>query len=235
MKVAFCVPSYVGPTPQFIEALEASLPSLDEAGIEHAAVEERGCPYISSARATTLRKALDWGADAVIFLDDDMSWQPDALLKLIQTKGDVVSGAYRFKCEEEKYMGRLFEDEQGRPIVREDGCVKAEWIPAGFLKVTKEAVNHFMGAYPELVYGPRYKPLVDLFNHGAFEGLWWGEDYAFSRRWHSCGGEIWVVPDLDITHNSRKDGPFPGNYHQYLLRQPGGSESKSPPSIVEAA
>jgi glycosyltransferase involved in cell wall biosynthesis len=230
MKVVFCVPSLEGPTKPFIEALANSIGPVIDAGWEEGVAEERGCPYISSARATMLRKALDANADVIVFLDYDLSWQPDALLKLIETPGDVVSGAYRFKIEEEKYMGRLFEDERGRPIVREDGCVKAEWIPAGFMKITTETVHKFMEAYPELTFGPRYSPRTDLFNHGAFEGLWWGEDYAFSRRWNAMGGEIWVIPDLDITHHS-KTAAFPGNYHQYLLRQPGGSHAE----IKEAA
>jgi hypothetical protein len=113
-------------------------------------------------------------------------------------------------------MGRLAEDEAGRPIVRDDGCVKAEWIPAGFLKVEATAIDAFMGAYPELCFGPRYAPSVDLFNHGAHEGVWWGEDYAFSRRWRDMGGEIWVIPDLDITHHS-KASSYPGNFHKFLM------------------
>ncbi len=228
-KVVFCVPSLSGPTPPFIEALERSIGPVIAAGWDEGTVEERGCPYISAARAKMLRQALDAKADAIVFLDYDLSWSEDALLKLIETPGEVVAGTYRFKQDAESYMGRLFADERGRPIVRDDGCVKAEWIPAGFLKITTEAVHKFMGAYPELTYGPRYAPLVDLFNHGAFEGLWWGEDYAFSRRWNAIGGEIWVIPDIDLDHHAKSpDGwkAYPGNFHQYLLRQPGGSEAK---------
>jgi glycosyltransferase involved in cell wall biosynthesis len=239
-KVIFCVPSLDGPTQSFLDAIEQSIGHVIEAGWEQGIVEERGCPYISNARSTMLRKALDAKADVIVFLDYDMSWQPDALLKLIETPGEVVSGAYRFKCEEEKYMGRLFEDERGRPIVREDGCVKAEWIPAGFLKITTGAIHKLMEAHPELCYGPRYSPSLDLFNHGAHEGTWWGEDYAFSRRWNALGGEIWVIPDLDITHHSSTEA-FPGNYHRFLLKQPGGSKSANPEpptgklSLVKAA
>jgi glycosyltransferase involved in cell wall biosynthesis len=239
-KVIFCVPSLDGPTQPFLDAIEQSIGHVIEAGWEQGIVEERGCPYISNARSTMLRKALDAKADVIVFLDYDMSWQPDALLKLIETPGEVVSGAYRFKCEEEKYMGRLFEDERGRPIVREDGCVKAEWIPAGFLKITTGAIHKLMEAHPELCYGPRYSPSLDLFNHGAHEGTWWGEDYAFSRRWNALGGEIWVIPDLDITHHSSTEA-FPGNYHRFLLKQPGGSKSSNPEppssklSLVKAA
>lgn len=223
MKVVFCTPTVGGPTAPFIDALEASIPALDAAGIDHSVVEERNCPYISQSRATMLRKALDAKADVIVFLDYDLSWNPEDIVKLIETPGQVVAGTYRFKQDEEKYMGRLFEDEQGRPIVSEDGCVRAEWIPAGFMKITVNAVDHFMRSYPELVYGPRYAPFVDLFNHGAHEGVWWGEDYAFSRRWNECGGEIWTIPDLNLTHHAQgKDGtfkPYPGNYHQFLLKQ----------------
>jgi hypothetical protein len=80
-------------------------------------------------------------------------------------------------------------------------------------------------AHPELLYGNKDKPHLDLFNHGAHEGLWWGEDYAFSRRWTALGEEIWVVPDLELTHHGKTEA-FPGNYHKFLLRQPGGRDAE---------
>lgn len=169
-----------------------------------------------------LRQAMTWDADLIVFLDHDMSWEPGELTRLVQTEGDVVAGTYRFKQAKEEYMGTLRSGPDDRPITREDGCIRAEWVPAGFLKITSFVVHKFMGAYPELVYGPRYNPSVDLFNHGAWNGLWYGEDYAFSRRWNDCGGEIWIVPDLKLTHNGPDGTPYPGDFHQFLRRQPGG-------------
>jgi hypothetical protein len=52
------------------------VPAMDAAGIEHSMVWEVGCPYVSHARATMLRKALDWGAEAIVFLDHDLSFEP---------------------------------------------------------------------------------------------------------------------------------------------------------------
>jgi len=222
-KVVICTPTITQPFPAFLASLAASVPALDAAGWEHGTVYEVGCPYISHARAVMLRKALDAKADVVVFIDHDLEWRPEDLLKLIETQGDVVAGLYRFKKEEEEYMGALTCAPDGSPILREsDGAIRGFRVPAGFLKVTKEAVDRFMGAYPELVILPRYSPTVDLFNHGAFEGVWYGEDMAFSRNWLACGGDIWIAPDLDLTHHSA-DAAFPGNYHQFLLRQPGGS------------
>jgi hypothetical protein len=160
-----------------------------------------------------------------VFIDHDVSWKPADLLTLIQTEGDVVAGLYRFKKDDEHYMG-VVDDDEGRVKVRDDGCIKATRVPAGFLKVTRAAVNRFMVAYPNLMYGEASAPSVDLFNHGAHKGAWWGEDYAFSRNWIDAGGEIYVVPDLDLTHHT-KDEAYPGNFHQFLMRQPGGSNEHS--------
>ena len=225
-KVVLCVPTLTRPFKQTLESIEASVPALEAAGYAHFMVTEIGNPYISAARSYMLRKAMDAKADIVVFIDHDLSWDKDDLVKLINTEGDVVAGTYRFKTPEEvKYMGVIQDDEKGFPICRADGCIKATRVPAGFLKITKGAVNKFMKAYPELVYGPAYEPSVDLFHHGAHDGAWWGEDYAFSRNWIACGGEIWLIPDLNLNHHSNSE-VFPGNFHKFLMSQPGGSDSK---------
>jgi glycosyltransferase involved in cell wall biosynthesis len=222
VKVVIATPTLTKPHPANVDAGLASVAALDAAGFEHMTVFETGCPYISAARATMLRKALDAKADAVVFIDHDLSWEPQDLVRLIETEGDVVAGTYRFKKDEEEYMAAIDCRPDGTPVVLPGGYLSGVRVPAGFLKVTKEAVDRFMKAFPELVYGPAYNPSVDLFNHGAHQGVWYGEDYAFSRRWRECGGQIVLVPDLDLTHHG--DKAYPGNFHRFLLAQPGGSE-----------
>lgn len=224
-KVIFCVPTLTRPYAQTLQSLKDSIPLIIEAGWEEGMVTEVGCPYISAARSTMLRKALDAKADVIVFIDHDLSWKPADLLKLIETEGDVVAGTYRFKEDEVRYMGVIQDGDNFLPVVRDDGCIKATRVPAGFLKITKEAVGKFMQAYPELMYGPAYAPSIDLFHHGAHKGAWWGEDYAFSRNWIDADGEIWLVPDLDLTHHTTEKA-FPGNFHRFLMAQPGGSDHK---------
>lgn len=222
-KVVLCVPTLTRPYQQTLDSIEASAPLLTDAGFDHYMVSEIGCPYISGARATMLRKALDIKADIIIFIDHDVSWEPKDLVTLAMADADVAAGLYRFKYDDKvEYMGVLDDDEKGFPVVK-NGLIRAERVPAGFLKVTRNAVNQFMKAYPHLMYGDACNPSIDLFNHGAHKGAWWGEDYAFSRNWKDCGGEIWIVPDVTLTHHS-KETDYPGNYHEFLLRQPGGSK-----------
>lgn len=224
-RVVFCVPTITRPYQACLDSLEASIPLIKAAGWDEGMVTEIGCPYISAARSTMLRKALDTHADVIVFIDHDLSWQPKDLLTLIETEGDVVAGTYRFKKDEEHYMGVIDDDKDALPIVRDDGCMKATRVPAGFLKITAGAVNRFMTAYPDLCYGPKFNLSVDLFNHGAHKGAWWGEDYSFSRNWIDAGGEIWLVPNLSLTHHSAEK-EYPGHFHNFMLRQPGGSEYK---------
>ncbi len=222
MKVVLCVPTIKRPYQVCLDSIRQSVPLLDAYGWEHGMVNEVGCPYISAARSTMLRKALDAKADVIVFIDHDLSWNAKDLLTLIETEGDVVAGTYRFKKDEEHYMGVIEDGEGFLPTLRADGCIKATRVPAGFLKVTKEAVGRFMVAYPALVYGPPYNPSVDLFNHGAHKGAWWGEDYSFSRNWIDAGGDIWITPNINLNHHS-EDVEYKGNFHEFMLKQPGGS------------
>lgn len=231
MKVVFATPTIKRPYAPYLEALEASVPVLDSAGIEHQVVFKVGCPYISGARAELTRAALDAKADAIVYLDHDVSWDPQDLVKLIRTEGDVVAGTYRLKQDTEEYMGVHFCDPAGRPVVRpSDGAIKARLVPAGFLKVTKEGINRFMHAFPELTYGPLFNQSVDLFNHGAVLGdrIWWGEDFCFAQRWNDKCGDLWLVPNLNIVHHGQDGTAYPGNYHNHLRRNPGGDLSANP-------
>lgn len=230
--VVFCIPIVGRPFDVTVASLEASLPLIEAAGYTHGMVQILNFPYISGGRANMLRAALDAKADFIVFIDYDVSWKPQDMLTLLDTEGDVVAGTYRCKIEEEQYMGVLETGPNYRPRVRpKDGALLAKLVPAGFLKITKEAVNQFMDAYPDLCYGPHYHQSVDLFNHGVRDRVWWGEDYAFSRRWRDKCGDIWLVPDLDLNH-STKDKVYVGNFHKFLLRQPGGSDSATPLKLV---
>ena len=230
-KVIICIPTRDRPHDACLASLEAEAPLLDAAGWDNYIAAETGSPYISHARATMLRKALDKFPDAVVFVDDDVSWTPGAVVKLLQAKGDVVAGLYRFKTENVEYMGELRTGPSGRVMGNDDGLLVATKVPAGFLKLTIRAVDVLFDKYPALIYGKPWYPQIDLFNHGAHASIfpsgssgrmWWGVDYAFSQRWIDTGEPLYVLPDLDLTHNG-KDKAYPGNYHQHLLRCPGGA------------
>jgi hypothetical protein len=217
MKVVFCT-LYLGDKPKdaFRKSLEACLPLIEANGWEHEIVVEANCPYISAARSKVLRKAYDGKADYIVFLDYDLGWTPEAMLKLLSAEGYVVAGTYRKMNDEEPYMGVFCAGLDGKPVTRQDGCIKATMIPAGFLRLSRVSVEHFARKYPELLFGNPLSPEIDMFNHGAIDHIWYGEDYAFSKRWCDSGGDLWIIPDLDLDHY-KGDTCLKGNFHRYLL------------------
>lgn len=224
-KVVFCIPTITKPYQCLLDSLEAATVFIEQKGYETFLITEVGSPYVSHARATLLRKALDAKPDIIIFLDHDLSFDPDDLLKLIETEGAYVCGTYRYKKPEVEYMGSLLTEPDGTPKVREsDGALYAYSAPAGFMKITPGMVNSMIEKYPDLCYGERHTPHVDLFRHGAYNYTWIGEDYMCSLRWIEAGFDLFIVPDLNINHHTHEE-EFKGNFHEFLLRQPGGSNA----------
>lgn len=215
MKVVFASPFLTRPTEPFIKALSNTVPAIEAMGWEHGLSQAVGNPYISCARADMTRKALDANADVIVYLDYDVSWRPEDMVKLLSIDLPVVAGTYRFKDDEIRYMATVLPGVDGQLQYNEHGCVKVDRAPAGFLKVTRGALQIFARKHPHLLYGDPLKPHIDIFNHGAHEGVWWGEDYAFCRRWAETGNDMWIYPDLNIDHHSPSK-TYKGNFLKHL-------------------
>lgn len=220
-----CLPVAPGGRPhqKTLDSIEAAVPLLEERGWDHGLTQTLGNPYISGARAEMTRKALDAKATHIVYIDWDVSFRPQDLLDILEAEGDVICGTYRTKLDndDEQYMGAIYSGDDDCPVVRADGAVKARVVPAGFLRLNLSAIERFMLAYPELCYGPQHNLSIDLFNHGAYNGLWWGEDYAFARRYNDKCGDVWILPWLQIDH-WKGERVWKGNFHDYLRKQPGG-------------
>lgn len=227
-KVCFCTPTYRRPQPEFIASLEKSVPVVLEAGFEECAAWEIGRAYISYSRALLLRKALNANADWIFFLDDDVSHEPGDLLRVLETPGDIVGGTYRFKSPQEEYMGRLNKkDGDPIPALARNGCYPAFFLPAGFLKISRAAVELMVAANPDLDFSrdtEEGRNCFDIFQHGAIkvggEKTWFGEDYAFSLRAQLARLKLWLLPDLNLGHHGKNlDGTqfdWPGNFQKFL-------------------
>jgi hypothetical protein len=245
MKVCFATPTPAKPFIEMNDSAIAEVPFMREAGLEDEPwLWEVGSAYVSYARALLIQKAFRiWKDDdgCIVFIDHDLSWKPGELTKLVQTPGDVVAGTYRFKSPDEEYMGRL-DKAEGAPIpeLNKYQCLPASLVPAGFLKITRTAIEIFIRKYSNLNFSrdlPNQDFCYDLFSHGTINNTWFGEDYAFCLRWRALGLPIWLRPDLDITHHGRNlDGEafsFPGNYWRFL-NSPEGQVLERPKGSIQS-
>lgn len=185
-----------------------------------------GDPYIQKARNKLVHNFLKSNSNIFIFIADDIEYTPNELLLLIETPGDVVCGAYSQHVKPVNYPVKIYTDDTGYPVTRGDGCISAKRIQTGFLRINRVVFERIILHHPELSYygtedGKQVNVHCDFFPQGVHHHRWIGEDYAFCDLWTGLGGKIWIIPDLNLTHWKRGEG-YAGNYHEYLMRLPGG-------------
>ena len=134
--------------------------------------------------------------DKILWIDSDIAWNPEDVIKLYESDKDVVSGAYLFGSGEvaayEKFLkkGYSYDDVKDKTeLMQIDGC------GFGFICVKPgifESLSRpwFQSAMAKLEQdGKEYEfPVI-------------GEDISWCMRVKEKGYEIWLDPTVQVTHH----------------------------------
>lgn len=170
----------------------------------------------------------------VLFVDSDIEFMPDDVMKLLKANKSVICGAYA-----KKYL-RPDRLKEGLPMhlctdpsvhIDPSADLRNEIIPCiyvttGFLLVKREVVAAVMKAHPER----KFINDIDGYSHANSECFYdlfpveinaatkryESEDYGFSRLVRGQGIEIFCYTNLTLTHHGHMG--FPTNFWQ-ILRQ----------------
>lgn len=194
-----------------------------------------GDALITRARASLLSQFLDDpAATHLLFLDADIGFEPDQVLRLIANGAEMCAAIYPIKqigwdrVAAAVAAGRdpaaaalqyVFEVDDPNAVVARDGFVQVRYAGTGFLMIRRAALERMCAAYPELRY--RRDHSVDATTESvnrfalfecmiAEDGTYLSEDFSFCKRWTDMGGEIWA--DL----GSRLDHVGPMVFHGNL-------------------
>lgn len=147
-----------------------------------------------------------WHSDCthLLCIDSDLGWPAQAVLAMLQVEKDFVAGVYPARGYKDTFLFRPILD-KNQKIVQENHLLKMEYIPAGFMLLSKNCIAKMREKFPELYYEPKNKkynpePGFCLFNTEVWEGEFWGEDYVFCRRARQAGIDIWVDPLIQFDH-----------------------------------
>lgn len=229
-KYLFATPFYdvKGFSPYILSMFQTVYALARHTKVEFEFNELSGDSYVWRARNLLAERFLISDATHLIFIDSDHAWSLEAIMRLIKADADVVGGAYPTKNNWEHYSVVVYTDEKGIPETRDDGLIRAQKVPTGFMKIKREVFERLKKAYPENWYwegggdGGSPRKMYDYFGHMTLNHIKMGEDISFCKRWEMIGGEIYVEPRCDIDHIGTKT--WKGNYHKFLTKQPGGSE-----------
>lgn len=165
-----------------------------------------GDPYLAKVRSklvTIFLKNYPQATD-LFFLDDDVGFEPEAVVRILGYAEDVVAGVYPKKNGRGEFPVELPRGRDGHPVER-GPLLRASLVPTGFLRIKRHVVEHL--AAESLTFLDPNHDGTELECYNVFEmgfcsadGKWWGEDYDFCRKCQLAGFEIWVDPDVSFSH-----------------------------------
>lgn len=227
MKILFATPTFDGKVcTQYLRSMLTTfslcnmIEGPDGARIQASHAAHAGDVYVGRARnALATNTFLKSDCTHLFFIDADMGWDPQGVIKMIFRDVDMIAGVYPMKAENENYPVHLKPGPDDKAIIR-NGLVEALRVPTGFLCIKRNVIERMIEAYPESKYigsgqeSGQNEECHELFPCGVTDKTWWGEDYDFSNLWRKIGGSMWIEPDIDFCHVGRPR-IFAGNFHEY--------------------
>lgn len=159
-----------------------------------------------------------------MFIDADIKFDPESVIRLIKSGYDVSVAAYPLKginwdqaaeaitkgdtrdpAKLSSYLVMNFN--KNSALMTKDGFIECFDGPTGFMMITRQAIQAMYTKYPELncVNDHRNR---DLNTYCAiFDCMidpeskrYLSEDYAFCRRWQQMGGKIYADTNTTLGH-----------------------------------
>lgn len=226
-KIMFATPFYsnMGFSPYIRSMFQSVYALARHSTLDFDFQEVSGGAYIDNNRNMMAQAFLESDCTHLFFIDSDESWDFQSLLNILKADVDVVGAAYPVKNNWENYGVTIHVNEDGTPQVNEAGLIRAEKVPTGFMKIHRRVFEKLQAANPDDWYWVgENKRVYNHFGHLTINHIRYGEDISFNIRWQRIGGQVWLEPRCSMGHYGAQ-GWF-GNYHEYLMRQPGGSECK---------
>ena len=199
MHIFVALPCYDGRV-----TVETARALLDEQSVASVAGDQlsiafrSGSSLITNARDQLARDFLASPCERMVFVDSDVSWEPGALVTVARHPVDFCGGAYRKKMEPETYPVSWL-DAPELWADPETGLLEVAGLPGGFLSLSRSVFERLREAFPQREYlHPDHSDPFHAFFHVPPGG---GEDAAFCNDWRSIGGQVWLDPNLSLTHS----------------------------------
>ena len=180
----------------------------------------------------------------LIFLDVDLEFGHEDIIKMLWHNKDIIAGAYPIKNINWDKVAQMSKDgvpakdllkKSTRFVVNpkpnssgaievENGALSLYDAGTGFMCIKREVFEKMIAAYPELKFKDDTGSMsleegnwtYAFFNsYVDDDGRFLSEDYGFCRYWQKIGGKVWVDPSMDIKHLGRLN--FEGLLIDYLV------------------
>ena len=160
-----------------------------KAGLEWQ-IETVKSPYVSKARNALTALFLRSKYDYLLFIDADVEFNPEAVIRMLVTKKDIILTPYRVKFPQDVNFTKYsvsFPDDKNVSILPGD-LVEISEGPAGLMLIHRKVFEFLMDSCPRLKIQHPFKKESDPYLYNFWDttfdmdqGLWRGEDISFCR------------------------------------------------------
>lgn len=149
-----------------------------------------------------------WKSDCthILCIDSDLGFPGEAVFAMLKENKEFIAGVYPARQQGDQKFLVIPEMKEGDTVVSDRHLIKALYIPAGFMLLTKEAIKKMREKHSKDYCVPKdesrkTEAFMALFNTEVYEGEFWGEDYVFCRKAREAGIEIWVDTLVEFDHD----------------------------------
>lgn len=197
----------------YTSSLIKTLDLLRENGIDY---EVHFLPnqIVTRARNILAYEFLSGNFTHLLFIDADIEWKPEDVLKLINHKKELVVGLYANKSyiivesnnffKKIQYSSTFFPENN---IMDKNKLMEIKHGATGFMLIERCVFEKVIDLAPEFKYSSH--TMNDFFPCKVVDGDYLTEDYAFCQMWREKGGKIWA--DLSICLNHEGWHSYHGN------------------------
>ncbi len=200
-RVFIAVPSFSLVTAEVLYSLFGAKEALIANGIESELfIVTENC-HVDDGRNFCVRCFLEGKCTDLIFIDADVRFDPEDIVRLALYFPDVVAGIYPKKQDCPVEYPVQFID--GDLWSNKEGLIEVKSVPTGFLKISRNAIEQLDKAVPHYlaqkdVATRRKIPLI--FERTLREQTRLGGDYEFCHKWRDLGGKIFIDPEMNFGH-----------------------------------
>lgn len=195
-KVLLATTAYDTPSADYTFAMSRTRQALSDAGIQSAYLLLQGNCHVDDARNAVVREFLLTDCTELLFLDADVSWEPEDIVRLCQHDLDIVGGVYPYRREGSDTMP--FRMKSGASV--ENGLIEVEGLPTGFMKIKRRVLEEMSAVAPKYVTKANETALLFDRPTPGPDKLRWGGDIDFCNRFRASGGRIFADVTLHLGH-----------------------------------
>ena len=206
LNVMIATPAYDGKVNiQYVLSFASTMQTLQVHGINVTPLITASGSLLVAERNRIIKAFWESECTHLLCIDSDLGWPAQAVLAMLDADKEFIAGVYPARGESNLFLFRPALTETNS-IISEKHLLKMEYIPSGFMLLSRSLIKRMRDKFPELHFEPKNKEAVNaqdgycFFNTEVWEGEFWGEDYVFCRRAREAGAEIWVDPLIQFDH-----------------------------------